>query len=55
MFKIIVRRVGSAFEESYGWFEAYIQSQFDIQSQNRRNQSLRKEYHSAKSVFESFL
>lgn len=52
--KLSFEELVQLFEESYGGFEAYIQSQFDIQSQNRRNQSLRKEYHSAKSVFESF-
>ncbi len=52
--KLSFEELVKLFEESYGRFEAHIQSQFDIQTQNRRNQSLRKEYHSAKSIFESF-
>ena len=52
--KLSFEELVQLFEESYGRFEAQIQSQFDIQTQNRRNQSLRKEYYSVKSVFESF-
>lgn len=42
------------FEDDYEEFENHIQSQLDINIQNRRNQSLRKEYHSVKSLFDSF-
>lgn len=52
--KLLFEELVQLFEESYERFEAHIQSQFDTQAQNTRNQSLRKEYHSAKSVFESF-
>ncbi|WP_298137031.1 NACHT domain-containing protein [Flavobacterium sp.] len=52
--KLSFEELVQLFEESYDSFEAHIQSQFDIQTQNTRNQSLRKEYHSAKSLFESF-
>ncbi|MCQ4141889.1 ATP-binding protein [Chryseobacterium sp. EO14] len=52
--KLSFEELVQLFEESYGRFEAHIQSQFDIQTQNSRNQSLRKEYYSAKSIFESF-
>jgi len=52
--KLSFEELVQLFEDGYGRFEAHIQSQFDIQTQDRRNQSLRKEYHSAKSVFESF-
>ncbi|OOB83897.1 hypothetical protein BZL53_02105 [Flavobacterium columnare] len=52
--KLSFEELVQLFEESYGRFEDQIQSQFDIQTQNRRNQSLRKEYYSVKSVFESF-
>lgn len=52
--KLSFEELVQLFEESYGRFEAHIQSQFDIQTQNSRNQSLRKEYYSVKSLFESF-
>ena len=52
--KLSFEELVQLFEESYERFEAHIQSQFDIQTQNSRNQSLRKEYYSVKSVFESF-
>ncbi|NDP22685.1 MAG: NACHT domain-containing protein [Paludibacter sp.] len=42
------------FEDNFEEFEKYIQKQFTFQSQNERNQSLRKEYKSAKKIFESF-
>ena len=42
------------FENDYERFENHIQSQLDINIQNRRNQSLRKGYHSVKSLFDSF-
>lgn len=52
--KLSFEELVQLFEENYERFETHIQSQFDIQTQNRRNQSLRKQYHSAKSVFEIF-
>jgi len=52
--KLSFEELVKLFEDNYEKFESCIQTQFDIQTQNRRNQSLRKEYHSAKSVFESF-
>jgi hypothetical protein len=42
------------FDNNYKAFEKYIQSQLNIYTQNRRNQLLRKEYYSAKSLFENF-
>lgn len=42
------------FDNHYEAFEKYIQSQLNIYTKNRRNQLLRREYHSAKSFFESF-
>ena len=42
------------FENNYEEFEKQLQKQFDIKTKNRQNQSLRKEYHSSKQLFESF-
>jgi|GEM_PF-1855786 len=42
------------FGNNYEAFEKYIQSRLNIYTQNRRNQLLRKEYHSAKTLFERF-
>lgn len=42
------------FDNNYEAFERHIQSQLNIYTQNRRNQLLRKEYHSAKTLFEHF-
>lgn len=52
--KLQFEELTQLFEDNYEGFEKHIQKQFNFQAQNRRNQSLRKEYHSAKSIFENF-
>ncbi len=42
------------FDNNYETFEKYIQSQLNIYTQNRRDQLIRKEHHSAKTLFERF-
>jgi hypothetical protein len=52
--KLQFEELTQLFEDNYEEFEKHIQKQFNCQTRNRRNQSLRKEYHSSKSVFENF-
>lgn len=52
--KLQFEELTQLFENNYEGFEIHIQKQFNFQTRNRRNQSLRKEYHSAKSIFENF-
>jgi len=52
--KLEFKELIQLFEDDYEEFENHIQSQLDINIQNRRNQSLRKEYRSVKSLFDSF-
>lgn len=52
--KLQFNEVVELFDNNYEAFEKYVQSQLNIYTQNRRNQLLRKEYHSAKSLFENF-
>ena len=42
------------FEDNYEEFEKYMQTHFTVQTQNDRSQSLRREYSSAKKIFENF-
>ena len=42
------------FDHNYEAFEGFLQSQLNISIRNRRNQLLRREYPSVKSLFESF-
>lgn len=41
-------------ENNYEEFEKYVQNHVSVQTQNDRNQSLRKEYSSAKKIIENF-
>ena len=52
--KLQFEELTQLFEDNYEGFEKHIQKQFNCQTRNRRNQSLRKEYHSSKSIFENF-
>lgn len=52
--KLQFQELTQLFEDNYEEFESHIQSQLNLLTQNRRNQAIRKEYYSAKSLFESF-
>ena len=52
--KLHFEELTKIFDDNYIEFENYIQKQFNIKTQNWRNQSIRKEYHSAKSLFDTF-
>ena len=45
----------SLFEKDYSEFNHYLQGQFEICLRNRRNSTLRNEYHRSKQTFEKFL
>ncbi len=45
----------SLFEKDYSGFNLYLQNQFKICLKNRRNSTLRNEYHRSKKTFEKFL